>query len=261
MASPSPPSAAFAGRKLSDVDIPEVKALAGDLLDVNAVEPALSPIVSPSEGKDAEGKKKHKVTKVVSPGSYEPEAHFYPRVLNASLHPMVKMFINMGNSRISQRYCHLHPGTNREKLEEILAYVPEHFFWAGTDLFCVTNEQSQRQLIIIETNSCPSGQKSMPCDDIEENSGYHKLASHTVKYLFDHKTVIPKEEGVLAVVFDKNHMEATGYAAVLADVMKEKVHQLEFFYYDEDPPVRWEDGVMFIRDENDSAFWLIFESV
>lgn len=55
--------------------------------------------------------------------------------------------------------------------------------------------------------------------------------------------------GGLAVVCDKNMMEASGYAATLAEVMKEKVWLVEFYEYDQDPPVKWIDRVMYIRDE------------
>lgn len=55
--------------------------------------------------------------------------------------------------------------------------------------------------------------------------------------------------GGLAVVCDKNMMEASGYAATLAEVMKEKVWLVEFYEYDQDPPVKWIDRVMHIRDE------------
>ena len=55
--------------------------------------------------------------------------------------------------------------------------------------------------------------------------------------------------GGLAVVYDKNMMEASGYASTLAEVMKEKVWLVEFYEYDQDPPVKWVDRVMYIRDQ------------
>lgn len=55
--------------------------------------------------------------------------------------------------------------------------------------------------------------------------------------------------GGLAVVYDKNLMEASGYAATLAEVMKEKIWLVEFYEHDQDPPVKWIDRVMYIRDE------------
>lgn len=55
--------------------------------------------------------------------------------------------------------------------------------------------------------------------------------------------------GGLAVVYDKNLMEASGYAATLAEIMKEKVWLVEYYEHDQDPPVKWIDRVMHIRDE------------
>ena len=45
----------------------------------------------------------------MTPGSFEASAHFYPRVLNAHIHPVVRTFLSLGNARIAKRYCHLHP--------------------------------------------------------------------------------------------------------------------------------------------------------
>jgi hypothetical protein len=43
----------------------------------------------------------------------------------------------------------------------------------GADLFKVVDEDGNRQLVVIETNSCPSGQKSMPGTAHESSRGYH----------------------------------------------------------------------------------------
>lgn len=40
----------------------------------------------------------------VLPGEYDPLAHFYPRVPNAQLHPLVRFFLSLGNARIAERY-------------------------------------------------------------------------------------------------------------------------------------------------------------
>jgi hypothetical protein len=59
-------------------------------------------------------------------------------------------------------------------------------------------------------------------------------------------------EGSIAVLFDKNPMEASGYAATIADVFKEKVYLVEFYADDPNPPVRWnKDKVMEVRLEDD----------
>lgn len=67
----------------------------------------------------------------VSSEHFEPEKHFYPRVLNAQIHPMVGYFFSLGNERIVARYMHLNPQVNEDVLRKCLDYVPKHFQWAG----------------------------------------------------------------------------------------------------------------------------------
>eukprot|EP01138_Halocafeteria_seosinensis_P006224 gb/GECG01006365.1/.p1 GENE.gb/GECG01006365.1/~~gb/GECG01006365.1/.p1 ORF type:complete len:530 (+),score=61.11 gb/GECG01006365.1/:1-1590(+) len=191
-------------------------------------------------------------SKVVQPGSFEPENHFYPRVLNAQVHPMVSSFFSLGNERIIARYCHMHPDVEPQHLRDILNYRPQHFRWAGCDTFNVVSHRGRRQVVVIETNSCPSGQKSMPLlRDTEEEGGYRRLLETTFSDLLKeiHEDSCSVPDGVLAVVYDKNPMEASGYAAVMADLSKEHVYQVEYYLTDPDPPVRWVDDcqVMEIR--------------
>eukprot|EP01027_Heterolobosea_sp_BB2_P014705 GEZU01021093.1.p1 GENE.GEZU01021093.1~~GEZU01021093.1.p1 ORF type:complete len:509 (-),score=173.60 GEZU01021093.1:43-1569(-) len=192
---------------------------------------------------------------IVAPKSFDSEKHFYPRVLNAQVHPMISYFFSLGNARIIDRYCHLHPGVSPKDLEKILGYKANYFRWAGADLFNVTTSSGTRHMIIIETNSCPSGQKSMPIlHEHQEQGGYNIIMEKTFKPHVDAlKDQLP--EGGLAVVYDKNLMEASGYAAAMADVFQENVHLVAFHSNDKDPPVRFTaDGVMEVRDSQGS--WL-----
>lgn len=70
-------------------------------------------------------------------------------------------------------------------------------------------------MVLIETNSCPAGQKSMPkLAGHDDSRGYRVLIEKTFKPLVDKHTAIGDLPfGGLAVVYDKNHMEASGYAA------------------------------------------------
>jgi hypothetical protein len=182
------------------------------------------------------------------PGGFEAHAHWYPKALNATIHPMINFFLNLGQERIITRYCHLHPKVNPEKLREILNYRAKHFLWAGADLLNVTSARGKRQMVVIENNSCPSGQKSMPLlDDNQEQGSYRLLIERTFKPHL--KNLRKSLDGGLAVIYDKNLMETTGYAEVIADVMQEKVYLAPFYEDDKDPPVRFDDGVMLIRDE------------
>jgi hypothetical protein len=74
-------------------------------------------------------------SRLISQGEFEPEQHFYPRVLNAQIHPLVQSFFTLGNERIIARYTHLNPQVKAEDLKEILSYAPKHFQWAGKYIF------------------------------------------------------------------------------------------------------------------------------
>lgn len=184
--------------------------------------------------------------RVVKPGEFEAHEHWYPKALNSVIHPMIYFFLNLGVERIINRYCHLHPMVDAEKLGEFLAYKPKHFRWAGADLFNVTSAGGKRQMVIIENNSCPSGQKSMPITEEHlEQGGYRRLIDSSFLPLISDRRTLP--EGGLAVIYDKNPMEASGYAATIADVTDETVFYVPFYHDDPDPPVRFNDGILYVR--------------
>lgn len=186
--------------------------------------------------------------RLVRPGEFEAHHHWYPKALNATIHPMVNFFLNLSRERIVNRYCHLHPMVKADRLEEILTTPCRHFLWAGADLLNVTSAGGKRQMVVIENNSCPSGQKSMPLvDDHQEQGSYRLLVERTFKPQVSKKKGMIK--GGLAVLYDKNPMEASGYAAVIADVMEEPVYYVSFYQQDTNPGVRFTDGVMEVRDQ------------
>ncbi|MFD0993547.1 hypothetical protein [Tenacibaculum geojense] len=194
-----------------------------------------------------------KKTEVISPNSFNSENHWYPKVLNATIHPMVNFFLNLDKERIISRYCHLHPTVDREKLEEILSYQCKHFLWGGADLINATSEDGNKNMVIIENNSCPSGQKSMPLlDDNKEDGAYRLLIERTFKPMLQ-KAKSKVKNGVLAVFYDKNYMETSGYAAVIADVFKEEVFLVPYFSNEENNHVKIEDGIFYIHQNNE---WL-----
>lgn len=185
---------------------------------------------------------------LVEPGDFEPTDHWYPRVLNSNIHPLVSYFLNLSHKQIAERYNRLHPQSDLNALMEIMSYQPQYFRWAGTDLMHVTNNEGNRKLTVIETNSCPSGQKSMPLLDLNvEQGGYKRLIEKTFKPMVEAHDM----EGALAVIYDKNPMENIGYAATVADVFGENVFLAKFEKTDIDPPVKFENSVMFIRNEKD----------
>lgn len=195
---------------------------------------------------------KDKSIKVVLPGSFNNEDHWYPKALNATIHPMVSFFLNLTKERIVSRYCHLHPMVNKEKLEEILSYKCKYFVWGGADLFNATSEDGNRQMVIIENNSSPSGQKSMPLvDDHKEDGSYRLLVERTFQPFIKSKRGNTKLDGALAVFYDKNHMETSGYAAVIADVFKEKVYLVEDYENKPNDHIKIEDGIVFIKENEE----------
>ena len=164
---------------------------------------------------------------VMTPDNFEAETHFYPKALNAQLHPMVSHFINLDHERLIKRYIHLNPQVKEESLREVLTYQSRYFFWGGADLFYTTTEEGNRRMVVLETNSCPSGQKSMPPrSDSDEHRGYRYLIEESFLPALK-KRRLP--EGKLAVIYDKNYMETSGYAQTLADIAKENVYLIPHF--------------------------------
>lgn len=162
---------------------------------------------------------------------------------------MLEHFLHMGNERIMERYAHLHPEIDPADVRQILTHVTRFFRWGGADLFLVTTEKGIRRIIVIETNSCPSGQKSMPFgNDPFAQSGYKSLLERTFLPMLKRRKL---PAGDLAVLFDKNEMETSGYAAMLAELTGQKVWLTPFLHTDDAPPARFnERKILEVRDEN-----------
>ncbi len=189
-------------------------------------------------------------TEIIEPESFEQENHFYPKALNAQLHAMVSYFFNLDQNRLMKRYIHLNPQVDPEALKSVLTYQSKHFHWGGADLFYVTTETGNRKMVVLETNSCPSGQKSMPArTDADEYRGYRYLLENSFLPAMKKKR-LPK--GALAVIYDKNYMETSGYASTLADLTGERIFLVPQFNIEdtvEEQKVTFEKGVMFVKDE------------
>ncbi len=193
-------------------------------------------------------KKERVQATTVPPGSFEAYQHWYPKAFNAAIHPMVNFFLNLSQARIISRFIHLHPQVNKDTLRDLLNYKPQYFQWAGTDLLNATTAGGRRQMVVIENNSCPSGQKSMPLtDDHQEQGNYRWLIEKTFKPFLEER--IGNTKGSLAMIYDKNHMEASGYAAVIADVFDEPVYFVTWHFNDEAPAVRIRQRQLHVRDK------------
>ncbi len=175
------------------------------------------------------------------PGSFDPSRHFYPRVLNAHIHPLVRFFMELGNERIAERYCHLRPEADPDAIRAVLKHRTRYFRWGGADLLHTVTERGFRRMIVVETNSCPSGQKSMPLlAEREEQAGYRRLLERSFLPALSGR--LPS--GELAVIYDKNPMEVSGYAATMADLTGKPVHMVPC-YTDQEETVRTrDDGVI-----------------
>jgi hypothetical protein len=166
---------------------------------------------------------------IIRPNTFEAENHWYEKSLNATIHPMVAYFLKLDKEQITKRYCHLNPTVNSSDLMEVLSYKAKHYHLSGADLLNVTRENGNRQMIVIENNSCPSGQKSMPLlDEFNEQGGYKTFMEQTIKPQISYS-----KNPVVAVLYDKNYMEASGYAHSLSDMIGLPVRLVPF--YDKDP--------------------------
>ena len=184
-------------------------------------------------------------TQLILPNEFEPHQHWYPKALNATIHPMISFFLNLSQDRIITRYCHMHPQVDKDKLSEILNHKCKYFLWGGADLLNVTSAGGKRQMVVIENNSCPSGQKSMPLvDDNQEQGSYRLMVERTFKPSL--KNLRNKIKGGLAVLYDKNPMEVSGYAKVIADVMNEPVLYVPYYEDDDNSKVKFVDGIMHV---------------
>lgn len=91
-------------------------------------------------------------------------------------------------------------------------------------------------------------------DENNEFGSYKRLLSS----LFEAVSQSDKSQGGdLAVVYDKNMMEASGYASILSGMSKERVWLVEYLVDNEDDKencsknVKWCNGYMYVRDKYD----------
>ena len=183
----------------------------------------------------------------IRPGSFDPDAYCYSRVANAHIHPTVAYFLRMSRAALVTRYCHLHPRVVPATLTEILALQPRQFRWAGADLLHTTDMDGRRRMVVLETNSCPSGNKSMPrLHDGDELGGYGRVLRNAFLPTLARRK-LPR--GGLAVLYDKNMVECEGYAAALAELTGEDVFVAPVVDGLSNSPSRFLDGLLQVRDE------------
>lgn len=85
-------------------------------------------------------------------------------------------------------------------------------------------------------------------EEHDEQGGYRELITRSFLPALKGRRLPP---GELAVIYDKNLTETSGYAAAIADAVDEPVHLVEMPDRAPDPRARFENGVLHIRDEQD----------
>jgi len=81
-------------------------------------------------------------------------------------------------------------------------------------------------------------------DDNKEDGSYRLLIERTFKPMLKPRKGVPAVKGKLAVLFDKNFMETSGYAAVIADVMDEDVLLVPYFTGEDNDHIKVENDLI-----------------
>jgi hypothetical protein len=157
--------------------------------------------------------------RLVMPRSFDPARHYYPGVLGRSVHPEVARFYALDTDAVVARHVRRHPEVDPAALAAALGSQPSVLRWAGADLVYARAADGERRVLLLETNSCPSGQKSMPAGPWADG-GYRSLLERAFRPAAD---APGGPDGALAVLADKNPMETSGYAAAMADLYDEPV--------------------------------------
>lgn len=182
----------------------------------------------------------------ILPNTFDCNNHWYEKSLNATIHPTVSYFFNLSKEQIVKRYCHLNPSVGEADLLDVLNYKPKFYFLSGADLLHVTTQEGKRQMVVIENNSCPSGQKSMPLlNEYDEKGGYGLFMENTIKHVLKKKKV-----GVAAVIYDKNYMEASGYAHAFADLLGQEVKLIPY-YNKKDEHIRFNNDYLEYKENGE----------
>ena len=164
-------------------------------------------------------------------GSVDSGEFYYPPARSARLHPDVEWLMAASNADIVSEYSASRPWVDGPALLSLLSRPCQEFLLSGTDLFPVRDAVTgEARMMVLECNSCPSGQSSMPCvrssppTSPGQHNGYVRVIQHTFAPLLP----ALKAQGYLAVVFDKNEVEARAYAAAMAHLCQEEVLLVPF---------------------------------
>jgi hypothetical protein len=195
--------------------------------------------------------KDNNLIKIIIPGIFNESDHLYECVLNKKMHKIVEYFFSLNKNEYIDIYCKKYNNRyiNKKILYEMLLYKPKYFHWSGVDLLNINNfeDDNINNMIILETNSCPSGQKSMP--NIIPGLGYENLMKIFINIVNNLSKQKKIPDGVLAIIYDKNYLEVSGYAKKLANISNENIYLTESYNNDKNQSIKWDnDGIMYIFD-------------
>lgn len=159
---------------------------------------------------------------------------------NVAIHPTVQILFGMSNDMILERYKAHNPDVDLEALKKYFSYESKHLQWGATDVFPsiklfetvdLNGERIkvvQKLAYVIENNTVPGVQHSIPIDDTdpERPSGFFPIMKNMFLY---HIRDIDKSEGVLAIFVDMaSEQSGIEYAEALAMISGEPVYLVKF---------------------------------
>ncbi len=132
--------------------------------------------------------------------------------------PEVLAFLDTPNTEIARIYSAATGADYRETLA-LLKTSTKYLRWSGADEFLAVDRDGEKRAVLIETNSCPGGARSMPSASITrvEDSAFARTLSSA---LLPHVV----EEGPLAVMYDQNPSGNQRMAQVLATLSGREVY-------------------------------------
>ncbi|CAG8489016.1 22412_t:CDS:2, partial [Racocetra persica] len=163
------------------------------------------------------------------------------------------------NDRIITRYKNLNPQIDAKILRNCLEYEPKFFTWGASDFFNVIDSNGKRQMIVVESDSSPAGQVTMPSLGINKrHNGYKFITQTAFKQAL--KGTDPSI-GELAILYDvtSDETEATGFAAAISEETKEHVWIVMLYDIAKYELLKWENKVMYIKDQDEGHKpWIYF---
>lgn len=187
-------------------------------------------------------------TKKINSVNWNNKSYYYPKALESPIHSEVEKFLNLDKDQYMRIYLSRYPNCDKLILSQIFNYRPTYIQWAGNDLFPVINN-GKHQMFVIETNSSPSGQKSLPPS--EPMSTYKNLIKDTFIPLINNSKL---PAGYIAVLYDTNEMEILGYAQMIKNLTGENVYVCDLSNKNNIDSLTYVDNILHIREN--SGQWI-----